>query len=208
LVPTASLRTFQEEATAAALTGSLTGTSVFDVNVSELQWDRYVSAAPLVLVGDDATIEVNVLDPENLADGFTIDLFDNATLSGTFNFSFPNSEAGDWNTADFISSGGQLTFGGEAPGIPGDYSGNGLVEQADLDLVLGNWGAEAGDVPATWVNDLPTGFVDQAELDKVLGNWGAQGALGNAAGVPEPSTIAMLLVVAGLGLGAGLARKR
>jgi hypothetical protein len=56
--------------------------------------------------------------------------------------------------------------------LAGDYNGNGLVEQGDLDLVLGTWGSKAGDVPESWVNDLPVGIVDQAELDKVLGNWG------------------------------------
>ena len=81
--------------------------------------------------------------------------------------------------------------------LPGDYSGNGLVEQADLDLVLGNWGAAANDVPATWMNDPPEGFVDQAELDKVLGNWGSMGAAGSsAAAVPEPHSIAIGLMAA------------
>ena len=76
-------------------------------------------------------------------------------------------------------------------GIPGDYNGSGLVEQGDLDLVLGFWGSAANDVPATWENDPPEGFVDQAELDKVLGNWGSMGAQAqalNGAAVPEPAT--------------------
>jgi hypothetical protein len=83
-------------------------------------------------------------------------------------------------------------------GIPGDYNGNGTVEQADLDLVLLNWGA--GGVPGGWVNDLPEGNIDQAELDGVLLNWGnmAAAGLGSAAGVPEPASwlIAMVALVA------------
>jgi hypothetical protein len=54
----------------------------------------------------------------------------------------------------------------------GDYSGNGTVEQADLDLVLLNWGDPVPPIPAGWVNDLPTGTIDQDELDGVLLNWG------------------------------------
>jgi hypothetical protein len=82
--------------------------------------------------------------------------------------------------------------------LPGDYSGNGLVEQADLDLVLGNWGADANDVPATWINDPPEGFVDQAELDKVLGNWGRMSAgRSGGAGVPEPATWVLLTIAGG-----------
>jgi hypothetical protein len=79
-------------------------------------------------------------------------------------------------------------------GIPGDYNNNGTVEQADLDLVLLNWGT--GGVPAGWTNDLPEGNIDQAELDGVLLNWGDTGAagLGAAAGVPEPATWLVALV--------------
>jgi hypothetical protein len=85
--------------------------------------------------------------------------------------------------------------------LPGDYNNNGLVEQADLDLVLGNWGKSATAVPSTWTNDLPIGTVDQAELDGVLTNWGAQiaaaaTALASTAGVPEPATWLLGLTVA------------
>jgi hypothetical protein len=84
--------------------------------------------------------------------------------------------------------------------LPGDYSGNGLVEQADLDLVLGNWGADAANVPATWVSDPPEGFVDQAELDKVLGNWGRTNAANafalrlSGSEVPEPAAVLLAAV--------------
>jgi hypothetical protein len=75
-------------------------------------------------------------------------------------------------------------------GIDGDYNDNGTVEQADLDLVLLNWGQ--GGVPNGWVNDLPEGNIDQAELDGVLLNWGNTASLGGASGVPEPSSAALL----------------
>jgi hypothetical protein len=98
-----------------------------------------------------------------------------------------------------------LQLGGEGGGgIPGDYNGNGTVEQADLDLVLLNWGTSG--VPGGWVNNLPEGNIDQAELDGVLLNWGNTGALGGGAGVPEPSTLMLILVAAGLGF--GLARRK
>jgi hypothetical protein len=67
------------------------------------------------------------------------------------------------------------------PVLVGDYNGNGRVEQADLDLVLLNWGTALNQ---PWVD----GTVDQAELDGVLLNWGNEAALGSAAGVPEPAT--------------------
>jgi hypothetical protein len=79
-------------------------------------------------------------------------------------------------------------------GIPGDYNNNGFVEQADLDLVLLNWGAGGTPPPAGWVNFLPEGNIDQAELDGVLLNWGNSAGQGLAAApVPEPSAAYVLV---------------
>jgi hypothetical protein len=77
-------------------------------------------------------------------------------------------------------------------GVAGDYNNSGTVEQADLDLVLLNWGQ--AETPNGWVNDLPEGNVDQAELDGVLLNWGNSAEVA-AASVPEPTTWAMGLVL-------------
>jgi T5SS/PEP-CTERM-associated repeat protein len=80
--------------------------------------------------------------------------------------------------------------------LVGDYNGNGTVEQADLDLVLLNWGGAGSPPPAGWVNDLPEGLIDQGELDGILLNWGnsAPAALG-ASAVPEPSGVLILYVL-------------
>jgi hypothetical protein len=74
--------------------------------------------------------------------------------------------------------------------LVGDYNGNGTVEQADLDLVLLNWGDTLADPAGIgWVNDLPSGPVDQEELDDVLLNWGSGAAQAvGAAAVPEPQS--------------------
>lgn len=92
----------------------------------------------------------------------------------------------------------------EAGGIAGDFNGNGVVEQGDLDLVLLNWGL-GGPPPAEWVNDLPTDAIDQAELDSVLLNWGNRATSGMLqVSVPEPpatATALLLLVLACLAFG-------
>lgn len=86
--------------------------------------------------------------------------------------------------------------------IAGDYNASGTVEQGDLDLVLLNWGTDAGMPPAGWIAHLPAGTVDQGELDGVLLNWGATSTGVRSSTVPEPST--MILVVCG-GIGALIA---
>jgi hypothetical protein len=61
-------------------------------------------------------------------------------------------------------------------GVPGDYNDNGRAEQADLDLVLLNWGKDASSPIQGWTSSLPDGTVDQQELDTVLLNWGTAAA--------------------------------
>lgn len=89
----------------------------------------------------------------------------------------------------------------DLPSLEGDYSDNGQVEQADLDLVLLNWGDAFDTLPAEWVNQRPTmGIVDQAELDAVLLNWGSMASAGLAAhSVPEPSTLLLVTLVVAAG---------
>jgi hypothetical protein len=88
--------------------------------------------------------------------------------------------------------------------VEGDFNGNGWVEQADLDLVLLNWGQAAATVPDTWKNLRPIGSVDQDDLDAVLLHWG-QTSLSVAAPVaittapvPEPMSISLTLVALSL----------
>ncbi len=98
-------------------------------------------------------------------------------------------------------------FTGFGQEMPGDFDGSGQVEQADLDLILQNWGVDtdAQGIPAGWLNDLPVGLIEQTELDHVLQNWGATSAPDfRAAVVPEPFCLGWL----GLAGCAALSRRR
>jgi hypothetical protein len=98
-----------------------------------------------------------------------------------------------------------LALGLESPPLLGDYNGNDQVEQADLDLVLLNWGKQTPPIPPNWVNDLPSGRIDQAELDRVLLGWGQTALTSPAEGVPEP----FARTLAGLGIAVAIMlRKR
>ncbi|MEO1497135.1 MAG: choice-of-anchor C family protein [Planctomycetota bacterium] len=78
-------------------------------------------------------------------------------------------------------------------GEPGDFSGDGLVDNDDLNLLLQNWGEPADPRPFGWNGVLPTGpTIDNDELNALLVNWGA----GTTATVPEPATAMLLLLTA------------
>ncbi|TWT48588.1 PEP-CTERM sorting domain-containing protein [Botrimarina hoheduenensis] len=70
--------------------------------------------------------------------------------------------------------------------VSGDFNGDGKVDNGDLNLLLGSWGANT--VPAAWVNGF-SAPVDNAELNALLGNWG----FGTAVAVPEPTSVLILL---------------
>ncbi|TWT43414.1 hypothetical protein [Botrimarina hoheduenensis] len=70
---------------------------------------------------------------------------------------------------------------------PGDFNGDGKVDNGDLNLLLGNWGSAT--VPVDWINGFDTP-VDNGELNALLGNWG----FGVSVAVPEPTALAMLAV--------------
>ena len=79
---------------------------------------------------------------------------------------------------------------GVISGLTGDYNGDGFVSQADLDLVLLNWGDTV--VPPAWVaTDQFDGVqVSQNELDGVLLNWGD--GIPPVTAVPEPASLVWL----------------
>ncbi|MEO1496471.1 MAG: choice-of-anchor Q domain-containing protein [Planctomycetota bacterium] len=56
-----------------------------------------------------------------------------------------------------------------APLNPGDFNGDGRVDNTDLNLLLANWGSPT--VPPEWINGLD-GAVDNDELNALLRNWG------------------------------------
>jgi hypothetical protein len=104
--------------------------------------------------------------------------------------------------------------GGRITSQMGDFNGSGTTEQADLDLLLINWGKTSPPVPEGWVNQQPEGTIGGCHYcDLIFLNWGDsvdEGSselerLGNGAALPmtsapEPSALmlcalAVLLLV-------------
>jgi uncharacterized protein YjbI with pentapeptide repeats len=157
-------------------------------------WDSTISFAPGIPVALGGTLELTFAGDVDVASqvGRTFDLFDWTGVSptGAFVVSSPNP----WDLSSLYTT-GEVTLT-----LTGDYNDDGAVEQADLDMVLLNWGQELINPSAAgWPNDLPSGTVDQQELDRVLLGWGGTGpmvAAASIAGVPEPSSWALLFVIA------------
>lgn len=75
--------------------------------------------------------------------------------------------------------------------LPGDANGDGFVTSADLDLVRANWG-QIGDFGAIQGDLNADGAVNSGDLDLVRANWGRSFG-DNPVGVPEPSSVILLL---------------
>ena len=53
--------------------------------------------------------------------------------------------------------------------IPGDLNGHGCVDQADLGILLADWGCTGGDCPGDCDGD---GDTDQSDVGILLSHWG------------------------------------
>ena len=97
-----------------------------------------------------------------------------------------------------IQAGQEVPFIVDLSGVlAGDFDLSGQVAQADLDLVLLNWGRDTASsgLPEGWIGDQPIGLIGQEELDRVLLNWGG-GTGGTSPNriVPEPATGSVVAV--------------
>ena len=194
----------------------------------QMEANLYLESTDGSLAGEELTFEVNVsafdLAPSHQAFIYIADFvsdFSSAVqtlvpITGTGNISVTQTLSGDatnnvqwgfqvvgenvWVTD--VDPFGGVTIGAATvdTGLEGDYDGNGFVSQADLDLVLLNWGDsslpsgfEEGNIPGGAPFDA---LISQNELDGVLLNWGNGTPPAPAiAAVPEPATAAL----AGLG---------
>ena len=125
-----------------------------------------------------------------LAEGITFD------LNG---FTLSTCSAVDENGGTLLLNGGQVLITC-APSV-GDANGDGLVDDADLSLLLANWGQDATGDPDGGVSRGEFNLiapVDDADLSLLLSNWTGAGA------VPEPATLGLIA----MGIGLPLSRRR
>ena len=104
------------------------------------------------------------------------------------NFRATATEPMVWHDAYQVTS---VTSNGGPGDTPGDADRNGVVNDADLSLLLSNWDQDAtGDPDGGWGRGEFDGIapVQDADLSLLLANWTAAGA------VPEPASAFVLLV--------------
>ena len=90
----------------------------------------------------------------------------------------------------------EVSFVSELDSIPGDANNDFKVDGSDVTILAGNWQVLTG---ATWeMGDFNgDGAVDGSDVTILAGNW-QFGVNVAAASVPEPSAIALLLLLAGM----------
>ncbi|MEO1496969.1 MAG: hypothetical protein AAFV43_07460 [Planctomycetota bacterium] len=111
-----------------------------------------------------------------------------------FRFTPPSDGLGETFVYELYDDLGELIDSGAgqaAPVLPveGDFNDDGRVDNADLNLMLDNWGEPT--VPDEWVGfftDNPG--VNNDELGKILNNWG----VGTSVSVPEPAGVWLIAV--------------
>ncbi|XAM00624.1 PEP-CTERM sorting domain-containing protein [Phycisphaeraceae bacterium D3-23] len=131
------------------------------------------------------TLDIQLINGFDPAQGETFDIFNLATSSGTFaDILLPLLDSGlGWHL-------GKLYTDGELHvELAGDLNQDGFVGAADLDLLLAHWGESALAFDYAAGDASGDGLVGQADLAIVQANFGAGTPGGN---VPEPGSLALL----------------
>jgi len=161
-----------------------------------------LAAGAITLAG---TLDVTALS-EGFASGQIFDILDWETLIGTFaTVNLPVLPGSlSWDQSNLYVDGTLSIIGGDP--IPGDATGDNMVDEADAKRLAQYWGTDTKDPGLTWwqMGDFDgNNVVDARDAAILAAHWGLSGAT-EAAGVPEPGSLAMLLAgVVGL-----LARRR
>jgi hypothetical protein len=151
-------------------------------------YDAIVASGSLGAAG---VLQLALINGFNPSAGDSFDILDWGSLNGNFNsLVLPSLAAGlTWNTSALYTS-GVLSVAATA-GVPGDYNSNGIVDAADYTVWRDHLGQTFALPNRSSAN---TGPISTADYDVWKSNFGNHSGSGASAGVPEPSTLLMLLV--------------
>ncbi|TWT40637.1 PEP-CTERM sorting domain-containing protein [Botrimarina hoheduenensis] len=118
----------------------------------------------------------------------------------------PSNNAGQTTTVSSVF----FEYLPNIPDLDGDYNGDGAVDAADYTIWRDEDGSIGGGLAADGTGDdllgVPDGDVDSFDYDFWVANYGST-VFGSAVGIPEPGTLAMLALGAGLTLARGRSSK-
>lgn len=136
------------------------------------------------------TLDVVLTDAFDPSNGDRFDILDWDTLAGTFDsVVLPGLSGGlSWDLSDLYLT-GELAVAL----LLGDYSGDGFVGAADLDVLLANWGDIVTPGDLTLGDGSGDGAIGNADLQLVLDHWGS-GTLPDT-NIPEPGSLAVMGLV-------------
>ena len=97
-------------------------------------------------------------------------------------------------TLDALLNDGTVLLGTDSVRIvpPGDVNGDGSVGGADLTTILTNWGTSGATYEQGDLNG--DGTVSGLDYSEVITNWGSASLSPEPAAIPEPATLAVLLL--------------
>ena len=160
-----------------------------------------MSDGGMLAVLTEAPAEGETLDPTTLIEGdYTHVQWWNETISDWA--SLTTATPGTDYTIEYVTEGdlagyALLTVGESTPEhIAGDANDDGKVDGSDVTILAGNWQYGVTGGGATWdMGDFNSdGKVDGSDVTILAGNW-QYGVDATAASVPEPSTLAILIIL-------------
>lgn len=179
----------------ATLTGATINSAIFDTaNPGD---NPFIPGSP---VGGDTTGLSAIVGGTSIFASYG----SGSKVAGTYkllDFTYSSPGAGSTATGDgFVASVGALTNVPasvaqlqNASFLAGDFNGSGAVGDADLTLLLSNWGAVVPPVPVGWTGTQPTApGVGDDELTGLLSTWGQSSS--SAVSIPEPTAAVLGLI--------------
>jgi hypothetical protein len=178
---------------------SFVGTAKMNVDITDSGFDKLVVAGALstIALGSKTTLILPTAFTPAIAQSYT--LIDNQTpnaMTGAF-ANYAEGAAVMLGTRSYTLSyiggdGNDLVL--KAPGVPGDYNNNGVVDAADY-VLWRKGGPLANEVPP--FDDNITNQDDYNAWRANFGNGGSgSGSLSGAGSVPEPASVALLTFAA------------
>jgi hypothetical protein len=145
----------------------------------------------------DITVDVNLPGGYTPSSDVAILTTTGGIVDNSLSLSLAGSAAGSFAGVSVVGNNLMLLVGGSVS-VPGDYNGNGSVDAADYTL----WQDSNGDTvdPGTGADGVADGTINNLDYLYWKTQFANSGGSGSAAAVPEPSSLALVLLAGFFGM--------